>query len=172
MHLSGITAEDRPGAQKSCSPVKLLPLQPPRFRLPFKWSWRRDLNPRPSDYKSDALPAELRQLITHRKPVPETRKDARTHSRSAYHGTEIKVSIPSHPEQTHKAPFQRRSKPIPSPVSESRFLPRGRLSRSSTLDPFLAARHAPRRCSGSRPQFRISNAHDAPKVPLQKWLFG
>src|SRR5579862_7264255 len=25
------------------------------------WSWRRDLNPRPSDYKSDALPAELRQ---------------------------------------------------------------------------------------------------------------
>ena len=32
--------------------------------LPAKtklWSWRRDLNPRPSDYKSDALPAELRQ---------------------------------------------------------------------------------------------------------------
>ena len=25
------------------------------------WSWRRGLNPRPSDYKSDALPAELRQ---------------------------------------------------------------------------------------------------------------
>src|SRR6266849_3084615 len=25
------------------------------------WSWRRELNPRPSDYKSDALPAELRQ---------------------------------------------------------------------------------------------------------------
>ena len=31
-----------------------------RFLL-LKWSWRRDLNPRPSDYKSDALPAELRQ---------------------------------------------------------------------------------------------------------------
>ena len=31
-----------------------------RSRLRF-WSWRRDLNPRPSDYKSDALPAELRQ---------------------------------------------------------------------------------------------------------------
>src|ERR1700704_3460972 len=30
------------------------------------WSWRRDLNPRPSDYKSDALPAELRQ---HNPPV-------------------------------------------------------------------------------------------------------
>jgi hypothetical protein len=28
---------------------------------PKIWSWRRDLNPRPSDYKSDALPAELRQ---------------------------------------------------------------------------------------------------------------
>ena len=28
---------------------------------PKLWSWRRDLNPRPSDYKSDALPAELRQ---------------------------------------------------------------------------------------------------------------
>ena len=26
------------------------------------WSWRRGLNPRPSDYKSDALPTELRQL--------------------------------------------------------------------------------------------------------------
>jgi hypothetical protein len=31
---------------------------PPRVRW---WSWRRELNPRPSDYKSDALPAELRQ---------------------------------------------------------------------------------------------------------------
>jgi hypothetical protein len=27
------------------------------------WSWRRDSNPRPSDYKSDALPTELRQQI-------------------------------------------------------------------------------------------------------------
>jgi hypothetical protein len=30
----------------------------------FAWSWRRDLNPRPSDYKSDALPTELRQRIS------------------------------------------------------------------------------------------------------------
>src|SRR5690348_6377838 len=30
-----------------------------------KWSWRRELNPRPSDYKSDALPTELRQLLTY-----------------------------------------------------------------------------------------------------------
>jgi len=27
------------------------------------WSRRRDLNPRPSDYKSDALPTELRRLF-------------------------------------------------------------------------------------------------------------
>jgi hypothetical protein len=33
-----------------------------RARVAFAtWSWRRDLNPRPSDYKSDALPTELRQ---------------------------------------------------------------------------------------------------------------
>ena len=31
------------------------------------WSWRRDLNPRPADYKSAALPTELRQ------PVGKTR---------------------------------------------------------------------------------------------------
>ena len=48
-------------------------------RLPEKyihWSWRRDLNPRPSDYKSDALPTELRQQIRgkdalSRKPIPQ-----------------------------------------------------------------------------------------------------
>jgi GNAT superfamily N-acetyltransferase len=36
------------------------PRKCPAFRNRY-WSWRRDLNPRPSDYKSDALPAELRQ---------------------------------------------------------------------------------------------------------------
>jgi hypothetical protein len=36
-------------------PLRLTPLQ-----ISW-WSWRRELNPRPSDYKSDALPAELRQ---------------------------------------------------------------------------------------------------------------
>jgi hypothetical protein len=39
------------------------------------WSWRRDSNPRPSDYKSDALPTELRQqfrgsFAPSRKPIP------------------------------------------------------------------------------------------------------
>jgi hypothetical protein len=32
-----------------------------RFRTFAYWSWRRDLNPRPPDYKSGALPTELRQ---------------------------------------------------------------------------------------------------------------
>ncbi len=34
--------------------------------VPQKISWRRELNPRPSDYKSDALPAELRQPCSNR----------------------------------------------------------------------------------------------------------
>jgi hypothetical protein len=33
------------------------------FRNLFFWSWRRESNPRPSDYKSDALPTELRQQV-------------------------------------------------------------------------------------------------------------
>ena len=37
----------------------------------FWWSWRRELNPRPSDYKSDALPAELRQRRSNRVRIPE-----------------------------------------------------------------------------------------------------
>ena len=36
-------------------------LQAPACKPPQLWSWRRESNPRPSDYKSDALPTELRQ---------------------------------------------------------------------------------------------------------------
>ena len=43
--------------------VQLRVSEKSRFAI---WSWRRDLNPRPSDYKSDALPAELRQRKTSR----------------------------------------------------------------------------------------------------------
>ena len=39
------------------------------------WSWRRGLNPRPSDYKSNALPAELRQL-RRRTPILANRRPA------------------------------------------------------------------------------------------------
>src|SRR3979490_45510 len=36
----------------------------------FLWqSWRRDLNPRPSDYKSDALPTELRRHGSNRENI-------------------------------------------------------------------------------------------------------
>ena len=40
----------------------LVPRRQAEPRPPRVWSWRRDLNPRPADYKSAALPAELRQL--------------------------------------------------------------------------------------------------------------
>jgi hypothetical protein len=45
------------------------------IRFSIHWSWRRDLNPRPPDYKSGALPTELRQQIRGkdalaRKPIP------------------------------------------------------------------------------------------------------
>ena len=99
MHLSGITAEDRPGAPRTLERRrKVLPF-PDRIRFSFMWSWRRDLNPRPSDYKSDALPAELRQLFSgvtiagwgkciveplyHPETIAGIPKNARAHSRSA-----------------------------------------------------------------------------------------
>ena len=58
-------------AVRPAPPVNLL-CRVSKLRSSFlKWSWRRDLNPRPSDYKSDALPAELRQpcpAVSLRKP--------------------------------------------------------------------------------------------------------
>ena len=45
--------------------LRLAPLQNSR------WSWRRELNPRPSDYKSDALPAELRQRRSNQVRIAE-----------------------------------------------------------------------------------------------------
>jgi hypothetical protein len=64
---NGITAEDRPGASKKSARRPMQPFSGPVSFSSFKWSWRRDLNPRPSDYKSDALPAELRQPFPPRK---------------------------------------------------------------------------------------------------------
>ncbi len=44
------------------SPIhRRIAARPATRRARSSWSWRRDSNPRPSDYKSDALPAELRQ---------------------------------------------------------------------------------------------------------------
>ena len=39
---------------------------------PQLWSWRRDLNPRPPDYKSGALPTELRQQTGERHAPAQT----------------------------------------------------------------------------------------------------
>src|SRR6516164_1012197 len=76
----------------------------PSSGITSKLSWRRDLNPRPSDYKSDALPAELRQP-DHLKRLPEIpEKSAGTLLLRAYHGTVSKVSTASSVEQT--SPFQ------------------------------------------------------------------
>ena len=45
---------------------------PPHSPAKIWWSWRRDLNPRPSDYKSDALPAELRQRCSNRTRIADS----------------------------------------------------------------------------------------------------
>src|SRR6201987_5822299 len=84
---------------------------PPHSPAKIWWSWRRDLNPRPSDYKSDALPAELRQpsersahrktpTATVRKTPPEPSKRADTLGLRAFMGTEFKVSIAPPADQT------------------------------------------------------------------------
>src|SRR4030095_6888709 len=51
-----------------CNPELL----PPSLPADFWWSWRRELNPRPSDYKSDALPAELRQRRSNRVRIADS----------------------------------------------------------------------------------------------------
>lgn len=49
---------------------------------PSKLSWRRELNPRPSDYKSDALPTELRQPCSNRTKLSQRQSDCKQVSRS------------------------------------------------------------------------------------------
>jgi hypothetical protein len=48
-------------ARRVYSPVPLTTRPPLHALSKSAWSRRRDLNPRPSDYKSDALPTELRR---------------------------------------------------------------------------------------------------------------
>ena len=47
--------------------------RPPKSRS-LKISWRRELNPRPSDYKSAALPTELRQPVDKTQNLTEREK--------------------------------------------------------------------------------------------------
>ena len=51
--VSGDTSPSAFVARKSSATLPKMPI--------LNLSWRRELNPRPSDYKSDALPTELRQ---------------------------------------------------------------------------------------------------------------
>jgi hypothetical protein len=44
---------------------------------PLKLSWRRELNPRPSDYKSDALPTELRQPCANRANISQRQSNCK-----------------------------------------------------------------------------------------------
>ena len=53
-------------ARRVYSPVPLTTRPPLQYLSSACWSRRRDLNPRPSDYKSDALPTELRRPATER----------------------------------------------------------------------------------------------------------
>ena len=67
---------NRKHKKDSCqkTPARLFFLQgfaPPHSPAISWWSWRRELNPRPSDYKSDALPAELRQPRSNRVRIAE-----------------------------------------------------------------------------------------------------
>ena len=55
-----------------------------RCSWPTNWSWRRDLNPRPSDYKSDALPAELRQQTILTCPTVRRHLDPRPQNAGNY----------------------------------------------------------------------------------------
>lgn len=65
----GLVSEDTsPSAFVARKPVRIPAKKIPG---PYKLSWRRDLNPRPSDYKSDALPAELRQRRPNRVRIAE-----------------------------------------------------------------------------------------------------
>jgi hypothetical protein len=56
VRLSGIAAEDMPAAELAAAGGNSCRSEPRIALHSIEWSWRRDLNPRPSDYKSDALP--------------------------------------------------------------------------------------------------------------------
>ena len=62
------------------SPVPLTTRPPLHALSNGCWSRRRDLNPRPSDYKSDALPTELRRHATERNSA--FRQNSDTNNRS------------------------------------------------------------------------------------------
>ncbi len=66
----------------------------PSTAAPEIWSWRRDLNPRPPDYKSGALPAELRQPIS-RAPFESLRLNFSARSSPGGTPKPLKTSLPN-----------------------------------------------------------------------------
>src|SRR5206468_12801218 len=56
-----------------------------------RWSWRRELNPRPADYKSAALPTELRQ-------PQKVHFSTSCASRASQRGGSAQMSRPATPE--------------------------------------------------------------------------
>jgi hypothetical protein len=107
----------------------------PSFRIVSKWSWRRDLNPRPSDYKSDALPAELRQP-DHPQDFAGNTGNPRTHSRSA-HNTAQNERL-AHRKRRSKPPTARKNYRFPLSLEHDApfaLLPFQTLSRSLISPP-------------------------------------
>ena len=74
MWWEGVDSNHRSRRRQIYSLMHLATLQPARIKfLPRphrwtgKWSWRLESNPQPADYKSAALPVELRQRISGKK---------------------------------------------------------------------------------------------------------
>src|SRR5258707_9353872 len=70
----GVASKTQNGLVSEATSPFMLPCRKSSRLAPLAniwWSWRRDLNPRPSDYKSDALPAELRQHCSNRTRIAD-----------------------------------------------------------------------------------------------------
>ena len=65
----------QPGSRKITHSSDVMSLDtacPKSFSGAGNWSWRQELNLQPADYKSAALPVELRQQTSHRRTFPST----------------------------------------------------------------------------------------------------
>ena len=87
----------------------------------FCWSWREESNPRPADYKSAALPTELRQLSA---------EQAENYSACPVWGAHHPLSEPTRQVQmtttpaTRRAPNEGDAPPrIPMPSIQGRYHP-------------------------------------------------
>ena len=79
-----------------------------------KWSWREESNPRPPDYKSDALPTELRQLYL------RVRSESGEGADDGHLGTQRQEALAAFMAKPSKTRLGRHS---PSRPSDSRSLP-------------------------------------------------